>query len=578
MTARIPPARTAIRRFLRNDTGAGLVEFSLVILLFLFLLFAIIDFGRLGAATVSANKATQIAARTAVVSPYACLPAGARPEYVRGSSTANYPFGTSCTYEGDSDICAPSVVTPLTCQGATTNATAQAIYTAVLPLLPPGTEIENLRFTYAFDPNLGFLGGPYVPMVSVELTDVDFTFVSPLGRIAGVLTGTTSTLGADIRLPGMRVSMPGEALAGGDGPMSTDGRAEAGKGPADMSINPRISTPPSGAPDAQPAAPPAAPGAAPEAGPLLLGAPSSALLPPDAERPPEPAPKPEPAPAAGQPTLPSIPVKLPVKWEGKPGKLILVARSRGGMGATSVAVNLALELVRRHGLFRSHGGRRVAIVDLDVQFGTVGNILDIEDRGGLLELARMQAEPDLQAVRTALLRHSSGLHVLPAPRTPIPLDLMDETRVASIIDPLLVDHDFVIVDLPHALVRWFEPLLIRADRLLMVTDLAVPSVVTARRVIDLMREDNPNLTVEIVVTRERKSLYPNKIEREASAALGLPLQHWIPEEARLSRKAFDRGEPLVELAPRCPWSRALRKLAHHMETAADAAAQQTQKG
>lgn len=380
--------------------------------------------------------------------------------------------------------------------------------------------------------------------------------------------------------------------------MKGDGRAEAGKGPADMSINPRIPTPPPGAPEGQPAAPPPAPGSAPgtapeagpEAGPLLLGKPSSALLPPASERPPETPPKPAPepapgpapaagaAPAAGQPTLPSIPVKLPVKWEGKPGRLILVARSRGGMGATSVAVNLALELVRKHGLFRAHGGRSVALVDLDVQFGTAGSILDIEDRGGLLELARMQAEPDLQAVRTALLRHSSGLHVLPAPRTPIPLDLLDETRVASIIDPLLVDHDFVIVDLPHALVRWFEPLLMRADRLLMVTDLAVPSVVTGRRVIDLMREDNPNLTVEIVVTRERKSLYPSKIQREASAALGLPLMHWIPEEARLSRKAFDRGEPLVELAPRCPWSRALRKLAHHVETAAAAAAQQTQKG
>lgn len=217
MTPRIPPAKTALRRFLRAETGAGLVEFALVILLFLFLLFAMIDFGRLGAATVAANKATQLAARLAAVRDYACLPAGARPVYERGSSTADYPFGTSCNHLGDTDICVPTVVTPLTCQGATTNPTAQEIYTRVLPLLPPGTRIDQLRFTYAFDPNLGFLGGPYVPMVSVELTDVNFSFVSPLGRIAGVLTGTTSTLGADITLPGMRVSMPGEDLAGGTG-------------------------------------------------------------------------------------------------------------------------------------------------------------------------------------------------------------------------------------------------------------------------------------------------------------------------------------------------------------------------
>lgn len=268
---------------------------------------------------------------------------------------------------------------------------------------------------------------------------------------------------------------------------------------------------------------------------------------------------------------PSAPVHLPVKWTGKRGHLILVARSRGGMGATSIAVNLALELVRHRGLFRSGAKRRVALLDLDVQFGTAGSIMDVEDTGGMLALARMVDEPDRQAVGTAMVKHKSGVDVLPAPKRTIPLDALDATRVGSIIDPLLADYDFVVVDLPHALVRWMEPLLMQADRLLMVTDLAVPSVVTARRVIDLMREDNASLNVEIVVTREKKPLYPGKLQRDAAEALGLPLTHWIPVETELSRKAFDRGEPLVDLSPRCPWSRALRKLAQHIETDAEAA-------
>jgi MinD-like ATPase involved in chromosome partitioning or flagellar assembly len=263
----------------------------------------------------------------------------------------------------------------------------------------------------------------------------------------------------------------------------------------------------------------------------------------------------------------AVPPQLPVKVKEKRGHLILVARSRGGMGATSVAVNLALELAKPQGWFRSRPTRRVALVDLDVQFGTAGSILDIEDRGGMLALARMTEEPDRQAVRTALISHKSGLDVLPAPKRAIPLDALDSTRVASIMDPLLSECDFVIVDLPHALVRWLEPLLRQADRLLMVTDLAVPSVVTARRLIDLLREDNAELGVEIVVTREEKPIYARKLHRDASSALGLPLRHWLPEEVKLSRKAFDRGEALVELSPGCRWSRALRKLAQHIDTA-----------
>lgn len=267
----------------------------------------------------------------------------------------------------------------------------------------------------------------------------------------------------------------------------------------------------------------------------------------------------------------AAPVNLPVKWAGKRAHLILVARARGGMGATSVAVNLALDLAKPRGLFRSALNRRVALVDLDVQFGTAGSMLDVEDAGGMLALARMLAEPDRQAVRTAMVRHQSGLDVLPAPKRAIPLDALDSTRVASILEPLLADYDVVVVDLPHALVRWLEPLLQQADRMLIVTDLAVPSVVTARRVIDLMREDNADLNVEIVVTREKKPLFPGKLQHDATLALGLPLTHWIPAEPELSRRACDRGEALLDLAPRCPWSRALHKLAKHIETAMEAA-------
>jgi MinD-like ATPase involved in chromosome partitioning or flagellar assembly len=275
------------------------------------------------------------------------------------------------------------------------------------------------------------------------------------------------------------------------------------------------------------------------------------------------------APATHQPPVVQT-HNLPVKWVPSHSRLILVARSRGGMGATSVAVNLAIELLNRRGLFSSAAHRQVALVDLDVQFGTAGSILDLEDRGGLLALARLIDEPDAQAVRNALLPHPSGLKVLPAPRTAIPLDAFDGVRVGSIIDALMAENDYVVVDLPPALVYWLEPLLKRADRLLMVTDLAVPSVVSARRVIDLMREDNSDLAVDILVSREQKPLFQRKLHRDAARALGEPLGHWLPDETKLSRQALDRGEPLVEMSPRCPWSRAVRKLARQIEASAEA--------
>jgi pilus assembly protein CpaE len=259
------------------------------------------------------------------------------------------------------------------------------------------------------------------------------------------------------------------------------------------------------------------------------------------------------------------PRNLPVKWQPPASRLILVAKSRGGVGATSVAVNLALELQKGRRVFGTGARRRVALVDFDVQFGNVGSFLDLEDRGGALELLRLAEEPDPQAVRNAMLTHSSGLKVLVAPRMAVPLEALDIRRVESILSALMAEYDYVVADLPPALVPWLEPLLVRAMRLLMVSDLAVPSIACTRRVLDLMREDNPELPAEIVVSRERKPLIQRKVHREAATAIGLPLTHWLPDEPKLARQALDRGEPLALLAPRCAWTKSVRQIATSIE-------------
>lgn len=212
MTRPIRAACREVRRFHRDQSGAGLVEFSLVILLFLFLLFAIIDFGRLANAWIAANKATQIAARLAAVRPPVCP--GVPTLNVRGTATGSTTFGSMCRL--GTGVCADPGT--FTCQGNDTHPTSVEILQAIRPLMPPGTQANTLRFSYSFDPDLGFLGGPYIPMVTVEFVNVDFVFVSQLGQMLGPLTGNVTALGASIPLPRMSVSLPGEDLA-----LGTDG-------------------------------------------------------------------------------------------------------------------------------------------------------------------------------------------------------------------------------------------------------------------------------------------------------------------------------------------------------------------
>ncbi|MBP9181817.1 MAG: pilus assembly protein [Fuscovulum sp.] len=216
MTARIRTARLrpgTPRSLPGDESGATLVEFAIVVSLFLLILFGMVDFGRLAYHVVTTERATHAAARLAAVRPPAC--AGVPDTNLRDTAgTGTYDYGTSCNAGGA--IC--DNPGPVTCLGSAANATASEVWAVVQTTLPPEATISNIRFTYSYDPNLGFLGGPYVPVVTVELEDVAFDFVTPLSAlavVAGVAPGASAIPGS-LTLPSQSASTPGEDLAQGE--------------------------------------------------------------------------------------------------------------------------------------------------------------------------------------------------------------------------------------------------------------------------------------------------------------------------------------------------------------------------
>ena len=203
-----------IRRFTAESRGTTLVELAFVIPLFLLFVFGLIDFGRLSYHWVAAEKASAIAARIATVRPPAC---GGVPEtYERGSNTS-IAFGTNCSFT--SGTCRAQ--TTVSCLGDPNDPTAAEVWSKVSPLLPGDAQISNLRFIYSPDGDssdgvteqIGFLGGPYVPTVTVEVHGLTFKFATPLSGFADLASGASgSTISNDIPIPTMSVSMPGEDL------------------------------------------------------------------------------------------------------------------------------------------------------------------------------------------------------------------------------------------------------------------------------------------------------------------------------------------------------------------------------
>ena len=202
------------RRFWHDNRGTTLVEMAVVLPVFLLMLLGLIDFGRLGGEYVMAEKAMQRAIRIAAVRPAACAEV---PQFnLRGTGLiAGLPprFGTGCI--AGANIC----INPgrITCTADITNATVAEVWTAVSPLLPTYATPANLQFSYTYDPNLGFLGGPYVPLLTLEIQNLDFQFATPLSALATLAAGPGNTAaGVTLPFPRMSTTIPAEDLASGN--------------------------------------------------------------------------------------------------------------------------------------------------------------------------------------------------------------------------------------------------------------------------------------------------------------------------------------------------------------------------
>lgn len=234
-------------------------------------------------------------------------------------------------------------------------------------------------------------------------------------------------------------------------------------------------------------------------------------------------------------------VKDMAPTERESGQIITVTSAKGGSGKTVMATNVALLLNRLP-------DKKVVLVDADLQFGDVCLLLQIEPRFTMVNAAHELHHLDPEMLDSLLTEHPTGLRVLAAPLEPAFADDITTAGLMQMLDVLQETYDFVVVDTASMLDELILSLIEKADDVLMIVDMDLPSLKNAKLALETLRLLKFSTSnVKLVMNRSNAK---NKLNnKEIEAALKMEIAAAVPSDASVPN-SVNEGRPVVETDPK----------------------------
>jgi pilus assembly protein CpaE len=235
------------------------------------------------------------------------------------------------------------------------------------------------------------------------------------------------------------------------------------------------------------------------------------------------------------------------------GRLVVAFSTKGGVGKSVVATNVACVLAQHH-------PGEVVIVDGDLQFGDVAVLLGVPPTHTALDVVHALDTVDRELLDGMLGTHdASGLRVLCAPIEPAAAERISAAALMETVTLLRAMFGFVVVDLPPQFDDRVVALIEEADDVLLVASMDIPSVKNLKvglQTLDLLALAGPKLRLVLNRANARVNLDVGDVER----ALGVPAELRVPSDIAVPQ-AVNRGVPVVVDRPRAPAAIALRGIA-----------------
>lgn len=247
--------------------------------------------------------------------------------------------------------------------------------------------------------------------------------------------------------------------------------------------------------------------------------------------------------------------------DGKPvvreARIVVVLGARGGVGSSMVAVNTAWLLaheMRRH----------VALLDLDLQFGTTSLSLDLEPAHGLRDIVSSPHRVDGLMIASSMVPESDNFSILGAEETVDEFVTIDNAAIALLIKEMKNNFDVILIDMPRHLFATQKRLVAMAHDIILVTELSLVGIRDTLRFKNALKALECGSTLTIVGTRVNASRNGQiSVEAFEKGTQG-KIAFFVPEDTKIVTEASNAGKALGAIAKNAPITKALHALALHL--------------
>jgi pilus assembly protein CpaE len=232
----------------------------------------------------------------------------------------------------------------------------------------------------------------------------------------------------------------------------------------------------------------------------------------------------------------TVPARAAGDEDAEPGRVVAVFGPKGGVGRTTLAVNLAVAAA-------TELGQRVCLVDASFQFGDVGVLLNLNPKNkSVADLVSELDSGTAESVDSFLINHSAGIRVLLAPPSPEMAELITPAGAKLMLEALRASHDLVVVDCMASFNDTTLSILDLADVVLTMLSLEITSIKNIRLFLEVADQlGYPSDKVRLVLNRADSSLGIRVADVEHS--IGRRVDHTIVSDGRSVVYALNRGVP-----------------------------------